>query len=209
MWNDISKNYEVLTFCRVLLFHGLQHLPLLLFICCIKMVILNFDCRVLIRFLWINPWFCRPVSKVNSHIDGVGGSVSFVLGTYYSNPFFLYGIGVTVFSSVATSRWLGATSTGWLDMIGSYYGRWEEKKNEIKQRFGNLSWYGYCWRRSVVLNNRSYWSLYMLSPFCCYKRTPWKCKVAAASWCCFDVLWSILILSTNKSLLSCNVYLYP
>ena len=30
----------------------------------------------------------------------------------------------------------GATSTGWLDMVGSYYRDWEEKKNKIQQRFG-------------------------------------------------------------------------
>ena len=43
-----------------------------------------------------------------------------------------------ILSSVATSCWLGAMSTGRLDMVGFHYRDWEEKKNKIKQRFGNL-----------------------------------------------------------------------
>ena len=65
----------------------------------------------------------------------LGGSVSILLGTYHSS-LLLYGIGVTVFSSLATFCWLGATSTGFLNIVGSYYGGWEEKKNTIKQGFG-------------------------------------------------------------------------
>ena len=41
-----------------------------------------------------------------------------------------------VLSSVAISCWLGAMTTGWLDMVGSYYRDWEEKKYKIHQWFG-------------------------------------------------------------------------
>ena len=99
-------------------------------------------------------WFCRPCpqpdSKLNHHIQGMGiclhspGNLFLQFFVF----FFLIWDGVIILSSAATFCWIGVTSTGWLDMVGSYYRDWEEKENKIKQVW-NLGWYWYCWRRSV------------------------------------------------------------
>lgn len=71
---------------------------------------------------------------MNSHI-GAEGRVLSPSSWEPIIPAFFKWDGATVLSSVATSCWLGATSAGGagLDMVGSYYGGWEEK-SKIKQR---------------------------------------------------------------------------
>ena len=133
--------------CIVQQFQWCPTSPMFVCICCIRTVLVNFDCRAFIWCLWINPVLqtmsAAGLQVEQSHSgDGAAGSVSIFLGTYYSSLWLQgWGNGALFCSYFLLA---GVTSTGWLDMVGSYCRDWEKKKNKVKQRFGMQVGNWYC-----------------------------------------------------------------